>query len=85
MALIKGLDRVKMASALWILQEKLTLLLWWDLEHLIFPMESRGAFKFERDLEPPKEWDGTLRMSVLNSQKPDDSPKHVRIILDFDK
>jgi hypothetical protein len=84
---------VKIENLVWLLQEKLTLLLFWGTTEFILPMESRNYVRFDRGIQSPHldKWDGTLRVTASNVQNPNNydrinfSPKYFTIILDLDK
>lgn len=85
-----GVQRVKLESAVWMLQEKLTLLLYWGDDtddNFVLVMESRNYVRFDRGLLCPEDWDGTLRILPLNTQKDDHDlmSKHFTVVLDLDK
>lgn len=83
--------RVKIESMVWLVQEKLTLLLYWGMSdnsrEFCLPMESRNFARFDNGLTPPKEWGGRLLIDVLNVQRDtmDLTTKHFLLILDLDK
>lgn len=73
--------KFKLTSAVWLIQEKATLLLWWGEKYLMMPMESRNSVRLEHGLHPPKDWNGILRIEALNINE----RKHIMLMLDFDK
>jgi hypothetical protein len=79
----KGL---KLSSALWIVQEKLTLHLWWSEDDYLFPMESRNSARFDSCIKPPDEWNGIIYLSSSNwGVPPTPGGKRFFVILDFDR
>lgn len=76
---------LKLSSAIWLIQEKLGLILWWRGEELLFPMESRNSVRFDRSLDAPKDWDGRVLMTSFGFKSNAYSPKHFTLLLDFDK
>ncbi len=72
--------RCRFESITWVVQEKMRLLLWWDKETLIVPMESRNFLRTEAGLKPPALWDQKLRLS---SEALSVKPMHFLLILDF--
>ncbi len=89
----QGWKGIRIDSALWLLQEKLGIKLWWgdptlksnlELDKLlIFPMESRNFIKLEDGISSPRVpvWDGKIYMTAVGA----DTPKSFMFILDFDK
>lgn len=75
----------KLSSALWVIQEKLCLYLWWNPEDLLLPMESRNSVRFDHALQPPEGWNGTMYLSASNWNKPDPMGKAFLLVLDFDR
>jgi hypothetical protein len=82
--ILKDLPHAKLMSAIWLVQEKLGLVLWWSETELIMPMESRNSFRLDRGWEPPKGWKGELLLSSYGIDN-GPRPKHFVIELDFDK
>jgi hypothetical protein len=81
---LKGLPHAKLMSAIWVIQEKLGLVLFWGEKELVMPMESRNSFRLDRGWEPPKGWNGELFLSSYGFDT-GPKPKHFVIELDFDK
>ena len=72
--------RCRFESVTWVIQEKMRLLLWWNKENLIVPMESRNFLKTEAGLKPPEGWNGKF---LLSSEALTAPPMHFLLILDF--
>lgn len=86
----KEAKRIKIESLVWLLQEKLTLLLYWshpDENDFMLPMESRNYVRFDRGLESPKTWNGELWVKPENIKRSEEDTldKHFMFILDLDK
>lgn len=77
--------RLKLESAVWLIQEKMGLVLWWGKGTQLFPMESRNALKLERGLDSPNDWDGTMQITSFGFDSNTLTPKRFWFILDFDK
>ena len=74
---------VKLESALWLVQEKAGLLLWWEKGNLIMPMESRNFIRLDIGWNSPRgDWDRTILMSSFGVGQ---GPKAFTVVLDFDK
>jgi hypothetical protein len=78
-------EGLKLSSALWIVQEKLTLHLLWGENDQLFPMESRNAARFDSVIKPPEGWNGTLYLSSSNWDQPTATGKSFFVLLDFDR
>lgn len=86
----KGL---RLDSAIWLIEEKMGLHLWWESEQteksLIFPMESRNSVRFDEGIPSPRVADGWSKKLYLSSYNVDlpplQSTKSFFILLDFDK
>jgi hypothetical protein len=82
-------DYIKVASAWWLIQEKMTLLLQWseNPEDLLFPMESRNAISFNRFVDPPDHsaWKGKIYLRSLNHASCLGGKGHFAFCLDFDR
>jgi|SRR5580700_5274192 hypothetical protein len=77
---------IKLVSLLWVIQEKLGIILSWDKETPILPMESRNSVRLDVGLTPPEGWGGVIYLSSFNfSVPPTASWKHFFIVLDFDR
>jgi hypothetical protein len=86
-----GWKGLRLDAAVWAIQEKMGLVLWWSKpegEHdLILPMESRNAMRFDEGLDSPrveKGWRGILHLSSFRVEEPP-MPKRFFVLLDFDK
>lgn len=81
---------IRLDSALWLIEEKMGLRLWWDKgEDLILPAESRNSVRFDEGIPSPRVadgWEKKIWMSVFNFNLPPVSPaKHFMLLIDFDK
>lgn len=86
----EGWKGLRLDSAVWTIQEKMGLYLWWSEpegeESFIFPMESRNSARFDEGLPSPrvdKGWRGILYVSSFQAGV--GPPKSFMFILDFDK
>jgi hypothetical protein len=86
-----GWKGIRLDSAVWTIQEKMGLVLWWrkpEMEgDMVFPMESRNAIRFEDGLSSPRfgeGWDGGLYLSGFNVEV-GPLPKRFFVLLVFDK
>jgi hypothetical protein len=86
----QGWKGLRLDSALWLVQEKMGLYLWWRKpegeEDLALVMESRNGLRFDEGLPSPrveKGWDGLMYLSSFNHQG--GGPKGFVVLLDFDK
>lgn len=84
-----GWKGLRLDSALWAIQEKAGLTIWWEVDKgeagLILPMESRNAMRFDTGIESPridKGWEGVVYLSSFHVK---DEPKKFFLLLDFDK
>jgi hypothetical protein len=82
----QGWKGVRLDSAVWVLEEKLTIHLWWEEEmkedNLVFPMQSRNFIRFEDGVPSPRieqKWGGKIWISA------DSIEKAYFFILDLDK
>jgi len=76
----------KLASLVWLIQEKLGFHLMWNLKDLLLPMESRNSVRFDSPLRPPEDWDGKMWIMSFNwGQPPVTESKAFFITLDFDR
>jgi hypothetical protein len=73
---------VKLASLVWLIQEKLGLVLWWDKKTEVLPMESRNSVRFDTSLRPPEGWDGSIYLTSFGFAAP---KKLFFLVLDFDR
>lgn len=87
----EGWKGVRLDSAVWLVQEKATLRLWWSkdqgVKDLIFPMESRNSVRLDEGLPSPRiiapgEWPGKIWLSGKRNM---DADKAYFFILDLDK
>ena len=74
-------SRAKIASLVWLVQEKLGIYLWWNKETILLPMESRNTVRFDSPLNPPENWDGRMWLSSFGWAAP---CKAFFAVLDFD-
>lgn len=78
--------KIHLASAVWLIQEKMGLALWWDKgQNLAIVMESRNSVRFENGLRPPKGWDGRFFLEAFNVRIPQAASKRFIAHLEFDK
>jgi hypothetical protein len=91
---LKATPAVKVTSALWIVQEKMGLRLWWGTseeltpENLIFIAESRNAVRFQDGLASPRntdKWDRKIWMAGYGFDSTLCTPKCFTLLLDLDK
>ena len=75
-------NKLKLASLAWLVQEKLGLYLWWNKETVLLPMESRNAIRFDTSIVPPEGWDGKIWLSSFGFVAP---KKIFFLVMDFDK
>lgn len=76
----------KIESLLWIVQEKMGLVLWWQEGNLIAPMESRNSVRPDRGWDSPRSgWSRTLSITSFGVRSNEFLPKHFTLVLDFDK
>lgn len=73
----------KLASLVWAIQEKMGLYLWETQEHILLPMESRNAIRFDKSIVLPdiKLWISSFNNDLISNQ----TPKSFFIILDLDR
>lgn len=85
-----GWKGLRLDSALWLVQEKMTLTLWWEKdpkkeENLALIMESRNGARFDEQIPSPRfkdDWQGKI---YLIGHRNSADPKAFMFILDFDK
>jgi len=58
--------KIKLTEALWLVQEKMGIALWWKKDDLIAPMESRNSIRLDRGWDSPKDWGGIILLSSFN-------------------
>jgi hypothetical protein len=87
-----GLKGLRLDSAVWAIQEKMGLYLWWEKEHteenLALVMESRNGMRFDEGLPSPRVddgWKGKLYLSSFKHQTTGIGPAAFVLLLDFDK
>jgi hypothetical protein len=78
----KGL---KLSSAVWVVQEKMGIQMWWIPTEPLLVMESRNSVRFETSLAPPEEWSGSLYINGFGFAGPPAHMKLFTIVLDFDR
>jgi hypothetical protein len=85
----EGWKGLRLDSAVWAVQEKMGLYLWWGKPDgegsLVMPMESRNSVRFDEGIPSPRiesGWKGILYLSSFNCQM---VPKGFFVLLDFDK
>jgi hypothetical protein len=79
-------SKLKLASLVWVVQEKLGLYLWWDKETPLIPMESRNSVRFDHALQPPEKWEGKMYVTSFNFEVgPLTDRKWFFLVLDFDR
>lgn len=92
----EGWKGLRLDSAVWLIQEKMTLSLWWDAhkegdvyttkeEDLALVMESRNSVRYDEGIPSPRitdKWPGKLYISGARNM---DAVKHFTVVLDFDK
>lgn len=87
----EGWKGFRLDSAVWAIQEKMGLHLWWSKpegeEELVLPMESRNGIRFDTGLVSPrvdKGWGGVMYISSFRvSEIP--GPKSFMFVLELDK
>lgn len=87
----EGWKGLRLDSAVWVVQEKMGLHLWWGKpegeDDLVMPMESRNSVRLDEGLPSPrveKGWRGILYLSSFRANEMS-GPKSFMFILDFDK
>jgi len=92
----EGWKGLRLDSALWVIQEKLGIMLWWEKPNgegsLCLPMESRNGVRYDEGVPSPRkanDWSGVLYLSSFvshgGSPPSTQQPKAFSILLDFDK
>jgi hypothetical protein len=74
--------KMKLTEALWVVQEKMGIVLWWAKDTLILPMESRNSIRLDRGWDSPQNWQGIVMISSFNWSQ---HYKYFTIELGFDK
>jgi hypothetical protein len=82
---IKPDQIVKVASLVWLIEEKAGIRLWWDDEKLLAPLESRSAVRFDSGMRQPDGWKRRIKLEAFNVLASNPSPKHFLLVMDFDK
>lgn len=77
-----GEKQLKLASLVWVVQEKLGLYLGWNEGTQFLPIESRNAVRFDTSIRPPEKWDGRIWLSSFGFSRP---KKVFFLTMDFDK
>lgn len=79
--------KIRIDNVLFAIQEKMGIILWWDKDKLILPLESRGAFRFDQGINSPSDWSGTIWGSSVgvDTNSTYAIPKHFFLILDLEK
>lgn len=90
-----GLKGIRLDSAVWVIQEKLGLILWWEDEDseasFVLPMESRNSLRIDEGISSPRgerSWGKKLYLSSFNYLRDQNTVNEKRsffLILDFDK
>jgi hypothetical protein len=83
----EGWKGLRLDSAVWAIQEKMGLYLWWeDGDGFVLPMESRNAMRFDEGISSPRIENGWKGKVWLSSFKCDESRiMGFFVLLDFDK
>jgi len=87
----EGWKGLRLDSAVWAIQEKMGLYLWWEdpkgEEALVLPMESRNSVRFDEGIPSPRVENGWAGKMYLSSFRCEDGPlpKGFFVLLDFDK
>ena len=88
----EGWKGLRLDSAVWAIQEKLGLYLWWDKpdgeKTLALVMESRNGLRYDEGILSPRKqdgWNGILYLSSFNCDSPAKGVKAYSVVLDFDK
>lgn len=74
--------KLKLTSALWLIEEKMGFYLCWDFGSVIMPMESRNSIRFDQAIPCPDKWQGTLWLKPFKFIPP---AMAFLVVLDFDK
>jgi hypothetical protein len=88
-----GWKGLRLDSAVWAIQEKMGLYLWWgdkgDSESLlVLPMESRNAMRFDEGIPSPRisdGWEGKVYLSNFKFATVGEKFAAFFVLLDFDK
>lgn len=92
----EGWKGLRLDSAVWMIQEKMGMMLWWDKpngeESMALVMESRNGVRYDEGVPSPRKekgWSGVLYLSSFVSAggtpPTGQVPKAFSILLDFDK
>ena len=86
-----GWKGLRLDAAVWAIQEKMGMNLWWNNPEseadLVFPMESRNSMRFDEGIPSPRiadSWRGIMYLSSFRTTEIP-GPKTFFILLDFDK
>jgi hypothetical protein len=73
----------KLASLVWVIQEKMGIYLWETKEHVLLPMESRNSIRFDHSIVLPddKLWISSFNNDLISNI----TPKSFFLILDMDR
>jgi len=74
--------KMKLTDALWLVQEKMGIALWWKKDDLILPMESRNSIRLDRGWDSPADWQGIILLSSFNWSQ---YHKYFTLEVSFDK
>src|ERR1700730_3915732 len=87
----EGWKGLRLDSAVWVVQEKMGLPLWWEEPKseaaLVVTMESRNSMRFDEGIPSPrieKGWSGNMYLSSFGCEN-GPLPKGFCVLLDFDK
>lgn len=89
-----GWKGIRLDSAVWAIQEKLGLYLWWEKgkkeTDLILPLESRNGMRFDEGIPSPRVtadggWGKQIWLSSFNTNIAPAGQKSFVLLLDFDK
>lgn len=76
---------LRLESAVWVVQEKLGVVLQWTQSDPFLIMESRNSLRFDVGIHSPKDWDGRMWLKTVGFANPPTETKQFLIVLDFDK
>lgn len=80
-------EPLKLSSAVWVVQEKLTVHVNWSrkVEDGMLVMESRNSLRYEIPVTAPSGWQNILYVYTTNWAAPEPFPKRFYFTLDFDR